>query len=74
LSLFVINLDIAFGAGLYESRIIVPQWLSFSPEYGYRWDAEAARQANVGLLGVRDNRAANAAYLSQSCGCMVDSE
>lgn len=27
--LFVINLGIAFGAGLYESRTTVPQWLSF---------------------------------------------
>lgn len=26
--LFVINLGIAVGAGLYESRIAVPQWLS----------------------------------------------
>ena len=26
--LFVINLGIAFGAGLYESRIAVPQWLT----------------------------------------------
>src|SRR5215475_8495046 len=49
LSLFVINLGIAFGAGLYESRITVPQWLSFSAGSGYRWNAEAARQANVGL-------------------------
>jgi hypothetical protein len=47
--LFVINLGIAFGAGLYESRIVVPQWLSSSPKSGYRWNAEAARQANVGL-------------------------
>jgi hypothetical protein len=47
--LFVINLGIAFGAGLYESRIVVPQWLSGSPESGYRWNAEAARQANTGL-------------------------
>jgi hypothetical protein len=47
--LFVINLGIAFGAGLYESRIVVPQWLSISPKSGYRWNAEAARQANVGL-------------------------
>jgi hypothetical protein len=47
--LFVINLGIAFGAGLYESRIVVPQWLSFTPESGYRWDADAARQANTGL-------------------------
>src|SRR5262245_19859668 len=49
LALFVINLGIAFGAGLYESRITVPQWLTFSTESGYRWNAEAARQANVGL-------------------------
>src|SRR5215469_10321946 len=49
LAIFVINLGIAFGAGLYESRITVPQWLSFSSESGYRWNAEAARNANVGL-------------------------
>jgi len=49
LSLFVINLGIAFGAGLYESRITLPQWLSFSASSGYRWNAQAAREANVGL-------------------------
>jgi hypothetical protein len=47
--LFVINLGIAFGAGLYESRIMFPQWLIFSAESGYQWNAEAARQANTGL-------------------------
>jgi hypothetical protein len=47
--LFVINLGIAFGAGLYESRIVVPQWISYSAESGYQWNAEAARQANTGL-------------------------
>lgn len=47
--LFVINLGIAFGAGLYESRITVPQWFSFSPNMGYSWNAKAARDANVGL-------------------------
>ncbi len=26
--LFVLNLGIAFGAGLYEQRIILPQWFS----------------------------------------------
>jgi hypothetical protein len=46
--LFVINLGIACGAGLYESRIVVPQCLSGSSESGYRWNAEAARQANTG--------------------------
>ena len=39
----------AIGAGLYESRIAVPQWLSSSPESGHHWNAAAARQANVGL-------------------------
>ena len=47
--LLVINLGIAFGAGLYESRIVVPQWISYSPESGHRWHAAAARQANTGL-------------------------
>jgi hypothetical protein len=49
LLLFVINLGIAFGAGLYESRIVIPQWLSGSKVSGYRWNAEAARQADVGV-------------------------
>jgi hypothetical protein len=30
--LFVINLGIVFGAGLYESRIVVPLWTSSPPE------------------------------------------
>lgn len=47
--LFVINLGIAFGAGLYESRIVVPQWLTAVPGASDRWDAEAAHKANVGL-------------------------
>jgi Domain of unknown function (DUF1772) len=47
--LFVINLGIVFGAGLYEARIEFPQWLTYSAGSGYRWDAEAARQANTGV-------------------------
>ena len=47
--LFVINLGIVFGAGLYEARIEFPQWLVYSPESGYRWNVEAARRANTGL-------------------------
>lgn len=47
--LFVINLGIAFGAGLYESEIVFPRWLVGSPEAGFRWDAEAARADNTGL-------------------------
>ena len=47
--LFVINLGIVLGAGLYEARIEFPQWLIHSADSGYRWDAEAARQANTGV-------------------------
>jgi hypothetical protein len=47
--LFVVNLGVAFGAGLYEARILVPQWLRFEPGSGYRWDADAARRANAGI-------------------------
>jgi hypothetical protein len=46
--LFVVNLGIAFGAGLYESRIMVPQWL-VSTASGYEWNGAAARAANTGL-------------------------
>src|SRR5919109_5191185 len=30
--LFVINLGVAFGAGIYESRVVVPIWESSSPQ------------------------------------------
>src|SRR5690606_20419087 len=29
--LFVINLGIAFGAGIYEARVVVPQWANIPP-------------------------------------------
>ena len=41
--LFVINLGVAFGAGLYEHRVVVSRWIS-----GTRWDAEAARRDDTG--------------------------
>jgi hypothetical protein len=47
--LFVLDLGIAFGAGLYETRIVVPRWLGSAPGGGPRWDAAAARQDDVGL-------------------------
>jgi hypothetical protein len=47
--LFVINLGVAFGAGLYESRIVLSQWLSSSGDSVLRWNAEAARRDNTGL-------------------------
>jgi hypothetical protein len=30
--LFVINLGIAFGAGLYEARVVIPQWADIPPQ------------------------------------------
>ena len=41
--LFIISLGIAFGAGLYESRVVVPMWTSdppaslASPDSGHRF-------------------------------------
>lgn len=46
--LFVMNLGVAFGAGLYEMRIILPQWFSVSPESGFRVNSEAMRRTDAG--------------------------
>lgn len=46
---YVLNLGIALGAGLYESRIEVPRWLSPGPDGSLRWHREAAVAADVGL-------------------------
>ena len=46
--LFVINLGIAFGAGLYEHRIVVPMWISTSGKSGAHWNAEAVRRDDTG--------------------------
>ena len=46
--LFVINLGIAFGAGLYEHRIVTPDWISDDGSRSH-WNAEAARRDNTGL-------------------------
>jgi hypothetical protein len=46
--LLVINLGVALGAGLYESRIVVPQWLGESPDGVRHWNAEAAHRTDTG--------------------------
>jgi hypothetical protein len=46
---YIINLGIAMGAGLYESRIEVPRWLTGSEATGYQWNREAALEADSGL-------------------------
>jgi hypothetical protein len=46
--LFVINLGIAFGAGLYEHRIVTPDWIADDGSRSH-WNAEAARRDDTGL-------------------------
>jgi hypothetical protein len=46
--LFVVNVGVAFGAGLYEHRIVASRWLTTSPEFGTHWRADAARQDDTG--------------------------
>ena len=46
--LFVINLGIAFGGGLYEHRIVTPDWVSRDDSRTH-WNAEAARRDDTGL-------------------------
>jgi len=46
--LFVINHGIAFGAGLYEQRIVLPQWFIRSSESGVRVNSAAMRSTDVG--------------------------
>jgi hypothetical protein len=45
--LFVLNLGIAFGAGLYEHRIVVSGWITTSAD-GAHWNADAARDDDTG--------------------------
>jgi hypothetical protein len=46
--LLVINLGIAFGAGLYEHRIVASQWLTSSPDSGAHWHPDIARRDDTG--------------------------
>jgi hypothetical protein len=46
--MFVINLGIAFGAGLYEHRIVVSRWITSSESSGSHWNADAARRDDTG--------------------------
>ena len=47
--LFVLNLGISLGAGLYEHRIVLPDWIDSAPDGTIHWNAEAARQDNTGI-------------------------
>jgi hypothetical protein len=45
--LFVINLGIAFGAGLFEHRIVLSDWIAISPD-GAHWHGDIARDDDTG--------------------------
>jgi hypothetical protein len=45
--LFVINLGIALGAGLYEHRIVVPRWIEQQGAEAH-WNGETARRDDTG--------------------------
>lgn len=47
--LFVIYLGLALGAGLYEGRIVVPDWVSTGPGGVAHWNAAAARHDDTGV-------------------------
>ena len=46
--LFVINHGIAFGAGLYEQRMMLPLWFNRSSESGIRVNSAAMRSTDSG--------------------------
>lgn len=48
LLLLILNLGTAFGAGLYETIIIIPQWFQKSAESGYRVNLQAMHETDTG--------------------------
>jgi hypothetical protein len=46
--MFVLNLGMAFGAGVYEARISVPRWVGPSPASGPGWHPDEARRDDTG--------------------------
>ncbi len=46
--LFVVNLGVVFGAGLYEARISVTRWTGASGGSQREWHPEEARRDDVG--------------------------
>ena len=49
LALFIFNLGIVLGAGLYESRVAATHWLVQAPAGDLHWHAEAAAADDVGV-------------------------
>jgi hypothetical protein len=48
LLLFIINLGTAFGAGLYETKIILPRWFPKAATSGYSINVAVMQQTDVG--------------------------
>src|SRR5688572_22274731 len=47
--LYVINLGVAFGAALYETKIVIPEWMGSPPDSVFKWNDEEARHRNAGV-------------------------
>jgi hypothetical protein len=47
--LFLLNLGVALGAGLYEARVVLPQWTRPASGAGFHWNVELARRTDPGL-------------------------
>lgn len=45
---FIVNLGVAFGAGLYETIIVIPLWFPETTENGYRVNTEAMQNVDTG--------------------------
>lgn len=48
LALFILNLGVVFGAGLYEAKVILPLWFPKSSHSGYRVDTKAMHETDSG--------------------------
>lgn len=48
LLLFILYLGISFGAGLYEARLVIPQWFPGSVKSGYRVNITAMQELDSG--------------------------
>ena len=46
--LFVLNLGVALGAGLYEHRIVASRWVTSSADGAAHWHADLARRDDTG--------------------------
>lgn len=48
LLLFVVTHGVAFGAGVYEQRVVVPRWMGIGPDGSPLFDANAMRADDTG--------------------------